>query len=653
MYSMNTPVPAAAFRLRLPTFALLVGLLAGPATLSGAVPPPEKLLPASTLAMASIPDYSKFSAGATNDPMYRFLRDPAMKPMVDKFIAKWNTEVVARIEQQFGIKLSDYAQLAQGQITLALLKPAPDAKEGGLQPFVFLMDAGSQAEALKKILADLRKRWIDSGKKLRSEPIRGVEFSALTFTAAELDKALESFFPKSADSQDEDDKEKGKEKDKDEADGKKTSPSAASEWFVGQSETLLLFANSGPELEKVLALQAGASTSALAEVPGYATHRGSLFGDSSFYLWANLQEVIGVVKKSLEAAAGDRRRADAGPSPVQILEATGLGALRSLAFSARPSPEGAFHDLRVEIPESDRQGLVKLFSFEAKDASPPAFVPQDVLDYTRTRIDMLKGFETLEAAVVKLFPQSASFIKLIMDTTGKEKDPNFDLRKNLIGNLGDDYVSYSKTPADKTLLATAPSIHLIGARNAEQLMSALKTLTAFMPPQAGKREREFLGRQVFSLTMPGTKQSLSFVNSGGYLAIANDDTILEEFLRSSEQKAKPLAALPGLAEDAQKVSGMGTGSFSYSNLKEATRLQFEVMKKESGTLANFLAASTLGSKLGLDEDSSVMKSWVDFSLLPPFEKVSQYFHHSLYTWSFAPSGLELRSFTPVPPELKK
>ena len=65
-----------------------------------------------------------------------------------------------------------------------------------------------------------------------------------------------------------------------------------------------------------------------------------------------------------------------------------------------------------------------------------------------------------------------------------------------------------------------------------------------MPLQGGKREREFLGRQVFSVTVPGSKQSLSFVSSGGYLAIANDDGILEEYLRSSEQKTKALRYIP-------------------------------------------------------------------------------------------------------------
>lgn len=654
-------MPRTRFRRLTASFSLSLALgfvaVGSVEVASAATPPPDKLLPASTLAVMSVPDYTKFNAASTNDPMWRLLQDPAMKPLVDKFTAKWKSDVVARLEQQFGIKFADYADLAQGQITLAFMSQPPDAKEGALQPFVFLMDSDSKAELLKKTLADLKKKWVDSGKTLKTETIRGVEFTALMFTPTELDKALQEVFPKSSDKEEDKDADKEKQEDKD-ADDKEAGKKAAApyEWYVGQSESLLVVGNVPAHLEKVLSLQAGASSSTLGEVPGFAAHRGSLFSDSSFYLWANLQEVISMAKKALEPEAGGRRRSpDSGPTPAQILEGSGLGALRSLAFSLRPSAEGSQHDLRIEAPEAERVGLLKLLSFESKDASPPSFVPQDVLSYSRTRIDWLKGFETLEATVVKLFPQSASFIKLIMETTGKEKDPNFDLRKNLIGNLGDDYLTYSKAPAEKTLagLASSPSIHLIGARNADQLMAALKTLTAFMPPQAGKREREFLGRQVFSVSVPGNKQSLSFVSSGGYLVVANDDGMLEEYLRSSEQKAKPLSATPGLSEDAQKVRGTSTGSFGYANIKESARLQFEVFKKESGTIANLLASAPLAGRLGLDEDSSALKSWVDLSLLPPFEKVAQYFHHSVYTWAFTPAGIELRSFAPVSPELKK
>ena len=41
-----------------------------------------------------------------------------MKPFHDKFMAKWNEEFVAPLERDLGVKLSDFTDLPQGQLTL-------------------------------------------------------------------------------------------------------------------------------------------------------------------------------------------------------------------------------------------------------------------------------------------------------------------------------------------------------------------------------------------------------------------------------------------------------------------------------------------------------------------------------------------------------
>ena len=99
-----------------------------------AVPPPDKLLPGSTLGLATIPDVSKARSHAGLNPTLALISDPAMRPIMDKFKAKFQTEIVAKLEQQFGIQWTNYQDLAQGQITLAWLAKAPDAKPGDPAP---------------------------------------------------------------------------------------------------------------------------------------------------------------------------------------------------------------------------------------------------------------------------------------------------------------------------------------------------------------------------------------------------------------------------------------------------------------------------------------------------------------------------------------
>ena len=47
-----------------------------------------------------------------------------------------------------------------------------------------------------------------------------------------------------------------------------------------------------------------------------------------------------------------------------------------------------------------------------------------------------------------------------------------------------------------------------------------------------------------------------------------------------------------------------------------------------------------------------IKDLMDFSLLPPFERISKYFYFSVYGASATSEGLTFKMFAPVPPALK-
>jgi len=94
------------------------------------------------------------------------------------------------------------------------------------------------------------------------------------------------------------------------------------------------------------------------------------------------------------------------------------------------------------VPENNRRGLFKIFAHEARDANPPPFVPADAVKFTRWRLDLQKAWNTLESTLTEAIPQASSVVKMMMDSAGKDKDPNFDLRKQLIANLGDDIINY-------------------------------------------------------------------------------------------------------------------------------------------------------------------------------------------------------------------
>ena len=348
------------------------------------------------------------------------------------------------------------------------------------------------------------------------------------------------------------------------------------------------------------------------------------------------------------------------------MEVLGLSGIKTLAFNLNQSSDGLFVNMFLGAPEP-RRGLVKILASDAKEASPPPFVSAEVTKFNRWRLDGQKAWATLETVVKEISPQLSSVVQMTLDAAGKDKDPNFDLKKNLIGNLGNDIITFEKPPRGSNLaeINSAPALTLIGSPKAEQLAAAIKAVASLMPTdQADVKEREFLGRKIHSLKLPPTPspdglkmvdKTLSFAASGGYVALSTDVALLEEFLRNSETSGKKLAETAGLSDAAQKVGGMNTGWFGYENQAETLRVLLETLKQDPNALEKLFTpnpvnpfANAAGGGIGKGA-----KDWFDVALFPSFDKLAKYFHFSVLAVSANADGYYLKTFSPTPPLLRK
>jgi hypothetical protein len=621
-------------------------LLAFAATGFAAAPPPEKLLAADTIAVLTVPDYAKAKGVWSQMPASLVWADPSMKPFKDKFMGKLQSDLIAPMEKEFGVKLSDYSGLAQGQVTFALTPNDWDGDSPKEPGVLFIVDSREKSGALKTNLAGLKTKWVDSGKQVRVEKIRDIEFTALIFKSDDVKNSLKKVFPGS--NQGDDALEPPKPE----------KPAKNIELLVGQSDSLLILGTSARDIEKVLINQSGGAAGTLSDQAAFASSYASLFRDSEIYGWVNTKSIVAAVMKVVGKGGGGQ----GGPRMDKILEVVGLAGLQTLAFNLKDSADGCLINFNLNVPEAGRRGLFKIVSFESKDANPPPFVPADAVKFSRMRFDIQKALATLESTIGEAVPQFSTVIKMIMDNAGKDKDPNFDLRKNLIANLGDDIITYEKAPKKQTLadLNSPPSLYLIGSPKAEQVASAIKALGAVMP-QPKVKEREFLGRTVYALNLPPAQtpggkpvdRVLHYTASGGYVAMSTDVAMIEEFMRNGVSTPKALRDTPGLAGAAQKVGGMGTGLFTFENQLETMRATVETLKKDSGTLANLFGTSPFAGRFGMGDDADKFKDWVDFSLLPSFDKLAKYFHITVASGRVTPEGLQFKSFTPTPPQMKK
>jgi len=646
MHNQHTPMKRA--------FILLAALVCLSFRTRAAILPAEKLLPDDTLVFFSIPDFARASETLKHSPQGRLWQDPSLKPFKDKFLNKLKDLYVTPLEQQTGIHFDDYASLPQGQFTLAVTQNGWTGQDfsGPLPAILLLVDTKDKSSQLKTSLADLKKKWVDAGKTVRTEKIRDVEFSIISVSSNDLPKALrKSAGAPPSDAPDSADK----------SDAAKVAPK--NDIYIGQTDSLLIIGNSAKAIGKILARLSGDDIKTVADLPSFAAD-SAIFRDAFFFAWVNAKSLVDLFAHTQDGGAdSDSSTGSADFKPGKIVAALGVDGLKDLALSYKYSDEGALGTLSLGVPEAGRSGIFKILAGEPKECAPPAFVPLDVMKFQRWRIDGQQAWATLQTILNGINPQATGFIGYALSTAesaAKEKDPDFDIKKNLFGNLGDDMISYSKSPkADATAdLAPPSSLFLLGSPNPEQLAAALKSLLPLLPQSsAPPTERDFLGHKICTIPLPSTPasksgadaNSLSYCCSGGYIAFASDATMIEDYLRNTQNEGKSLRDTAGLNDATQKVAGPGASVFGYSNDAETMRATLLRLKKIFGA-DDSGGVNQLALALGANADK--FKEWFDFSLLPDVDQLSKYFSFTVYAETATPDGLVFRGFTPVPPQLK-
>lgn len=635
-------------------FVLLGLTLALACTAKAQTPPAEKLLPSDTLVLLTVPDLDKTRGEIKANPASQLYNEASMQPFINKFLGKWNSEIVAPLEKELGVKFADYLALAKGQFTIAVVRDGWEGQKGQEPGVILLIDSKDKSKDLENKITELRKRWTDSGKQVKTEKVRDVDFYTVLIPQDELDKSFSNAFPSAK-----------KKADADDGDEKKSERKPV-EVTIGRSGSLFLMGNSKRVFEKVLIKQSGGSLPGLDEVPNYQGAHEALFRDSMFNLWVNFQTFYDIGMKDVAAKSaqpqGGPDAAMAMPSVDKIMDALGIRGLKTFAMSGRLTSDGSFAQFQLGVPKDQRKGIFQILTPEQKDSAPPAFVPADATKFMRWRLNGQKLWATLENTIASISPQMGGLLQMTLGAAGKDKDPNFDLKKQLIGNLGDDVISYEKPPTGSSLeeLSAPPSIVLIGSPNADQFLSALRIGTGFLIPPGGSdtpAEREFLGKKIYTLAMPGgqgldgkrpKEKAIHYVSSGGYVAFSLEPGMVEEYVRSAQGGVRPLSETPGLAEAAQKVGGMSSGLLVYENQTTTARIVVNALRKNPEMFDVLFAA---GGSLD-DEAKKRRAEWLDFSLLPEFSAIEKYFHFAVTGYTSDDKGMTYNFFSPTPPKAK-
>lgn len=606
--------------------------LTGTSLLRAAIAPAENLLPADTLAFFTVPDSAALRTVWKTSPQVMFWNDAAMKPFHDKFVAKLNEKFIAPIEKDLGLKVADFLALPQGQFTFAVTVNGSNGHDNVPQGLLLLLDAKDQSDMLKTNLAVLTKKWTAAGRTMRSEKIHG-----LTFTVVQLSSnGFSGIFPKKAPAADA---------------GAEAKPVKPVEIYFTQYQSLLVAGNGAGVVDAVAAHLTGSSMPAIADDTTFAGDKLAQFRDApTYYGWFNAAKTINLMMPASDDS-GDAT-APMGFTAAKILGATGLGGLKSASFALHEAPVGASLALHLNAPEATRTGLLKMLALAQKDAGIPAFVPADAMKFSRFRLDGKQTWAELQKMITAVSPQWLASLNAVIDmanTLAQQKDPGFDLRNNLFGNLGDDVIIYGKAPTGVTLadFAKAPAIYLVAVLNPDQVINSIKNIASLVSPQdSAPAPRDFLGHKIYTIALRAKPVAgggaplsdyLYISASSSYLALSKNTTILEEYLRTPEA-AKSLRDAPGLADAASHVGGMGGGLFTYENQRESMRAAFKLLKNSGSDGAMMMLPPTA-------------REWADFTLLPNYEAVAKYFYLSVVGGNANADGLTLKIFAPRSPQL--
>ncbi|MDB6053447.1 MAG: hypothetical protein JWN25_970 [Verrucomicrobiales bacterium] len=238
--------------------------------------------------------------------------------------------------------------------------------------------------------------------------------------------------------------------------------------------------------------------------------------------------------------------------------------------------------------------FMRILRFDTNSAVPPDFVKEDAVSFHRYRINMPDFFQNFEK-------QLGGFARLIVETVGKDKDPNFDTRTNIFQLTGNDIVYYevptviSNTPSSSGMLFIASS-------NPELLGSNVQTfVTSLLPGNLSSFSRTNIAGVAYStfslppMPMWGlntTTQTVACTVYSNYLVFASETSVLEKFLSPARTNLLPLAQSEGWKK-AQAVLGQTDSALGFARkpILSTTTNQPPLLNEKKEVLLFFSAAT--------------------------------------------------------------
>lgn len=297
-------------------------------------------------------------------------------------------------------------------------------------------------------------------------------------------------------------------------------------------------------------------------------------GEHDLLLFMNLEAMAGLVEAAIrESYREQAQRAQPNPmmpTPDLIMDVLALDDFRSLALTASIDGE----DLRMDfaLPLESRRGIASLITYVVGALPLVDWVPADAVSASATRFDIDAFWTRLETMLGRLSPFAYSLYGGYLQQF--EANSGVNVRRALIGSLGDRIVSFSGFASDEDAddasrgLDGLGQVIAVGLEDALAFEGALNTVLQSFGPNLPVREREFLDVKVRQFGDPETpRQQMTLALTGDYVLVGiGNPQMVDDVISRLDGGHDSIWGTEGYRELAADLEDRDAVQVEYSNL---------------------------------------------------------------------------------------
>ena len=519
-----------------------------------------KRLPPEVFAYFSIPSVEEFKTRANSANIGKMLNDPALADFRDELMASYE-KYSSQIEERMGISMAELMKIPSGEVAFGVVMPP----RGKIGVAAFIDCTGSKSK-----LDDL----LDKADNVLAE--QGVKAETVQSGDTEI-----YVYGKNG----------GKNK---------------LAYFV-QDETLVI----GTEmaiLESVLARWEGDSDRTFADNDTFTSILNRCGADKQ-------EPMVEWYVNPIEAMMKAAQSGQAGQAGMFMgfLPALGIMNLKAMGGTIDMGVDDFDTVSRTMMyVEQPVDGVLKAFQLEAKEHTPPKWVPQNVTGFYQMRWKVADAFEAVKG-LMDSFQGPGALDQIIDQAAADEDGPMVHVKKDIIDQMTGDITIFSVPGEGEGLeaAAQAPTLISFGCKDNGKMADVLSRL-ADTPGFPGET-REFKGTQIYDLPNPaGAEANIGLAVADSKLWLSTDVKLIENVLRN-DPDANALRDSDEYKRIAQYFPDRAGAVF------------FTKQEKQMEALYNIVRDGEIGSVI---PNADRVTGDIDFSKLPAFDVIRKYFQAS-------------------------